>query len=82
LAQRRRHLFPLKWVEKTLSPVVKKESRYALFCDNLTAQVTDEFKKSVAQTSSGIVWYGLPNATDLWQPVDAGYAELQKNDEF
>ena len=23
---------------------------------------------------NGVVWYGLPNATDLWQPVDAGYA--------
>ncbi|MEO0683927.1 MAG: hypothetical protein AAFY76_02490 [Cyanobacteria bacterium J06649_11] len=70
--------FSLKWVEKTLSPVVKNESRYALFCDNLTAQASDDFKKSVAETSSGIVWYGLPNATDLWQPVDAGYAELLK----
>ena len=26
----------------------------------------------------GIVWYGLPNVTDLWQPVDVGYAELLK----
>ena len=23
-------------------------------------------------------WYGLLNATDLWQPVDAGYTALIK----
>ena len=27
---------------------------------------------------SGVCWFGLPNATDLWQPVDADYAELLK----
>ena len=26
----------------------------------------------------GVVWFGLPNATDLWQPVDAGLGELLK----
>ena len=26
----------------------------------------------------GVVWYGLKNATDLWQQVDAGYAQLVK----
>ena len=25
-----------------------------------------------------MVWYGLPGATDLWQPVDAGYAQILK----
>ena len=24
------------------------------------------------------VWYGLPSATDLWQPVDSGYCKLLK----
>ena len=28
---------------------------------------------------SGIVWYGLPHATDLWQSVDAGYAQVLKS---
>ena len=26
----------------------------------------------------GVCWYGLKNVTDLWQPVDAGYAEQLK----
>ena len=26
----------------------------------------------------GVVWFWLPNATDLWQPVDAGFGELLK----
>ena len=25
-----------------------------------------------------MVWFGLPNATDLWQPIDAGFAQLLK----
>ena len=63
--------FSLNWLKRTLSPIVENESRYVLFCDNLTAQLSDPFKNSVSSTS-GIVWYGLPNTTDLWQPVDAG----------
>ena len=62
---------------KTLSPSVKDRERFVLFCDNLTAQVSDEFKECVSQPN-GVVWYGLPNATDLWQPVDAGYVQILK----
>lgn len=58
-------------------PNVEKEERFALFCDNLTAQISESFKAEVA-SQSGVCWFGLPNATDLWQPVDAGYAELFK----
>ena len=25
-----------------------------------------------------MVWYGVADATDLWQPVDAGYAQTLK----
>ena len=57
--------------------VVNKINRFALFCDNLTAQVSDEFKKYVSSLND-VCWYGLLNATDLWHPVDAGYAELLK----
>ena len=60
-----------------MKPFVKDLDRYFLLCDNLGAQVADEFKEKVAQTS-GVVWYGLKNATDLWQQVDAGYAQLLK----
>ena len=27
----------------------------------------------------GFLWYGLPDATELWQPVDAGYTACLKN---
>ena len=26
----------------------------------------------------GITWFGVPNATDIWQPVDGGYAATLK----
>ena len=67
----------MQWVEKTLSPIVKDESCYVLFCDNLSAQVSDEFKEAVAKTK-GIVWFGMANGTDLWQVVDAGPGQLLK----
>ena len=69
--------FSVEWVERTLKPNTKNENRFALFCDNLTVQITEDFKESVSNIN-GICWYGLPNATDLWQPVDAGYAQLLK----
>ena len=51
--------------------------RHVLFVDNLTAQQTDDFKKSISDLK-GVVWYGLKNATDLWQVVDAGIAQTLK----
>ena len=68
----------MEWVENTLSQAVQGEERFVLFCDNLTAQVSDEFRQAVSSLG-GVVWYGLPNATDLWQPVDAGYVQLLKS---
>ena len=65
------HIVCVKWVVKTLKPVV--DSRFVLFLDNLSGQVAEEFKQAIANTG-GVCWY----ATDNWQPVDAGYAELLK----
>ena len=64
-----------QWMEKTIKPCIEEENlaRYTLFCDNLTAQTSDQFKETVSD-GRGVVWYGLRNATDLWQPVDAGIA--------
>ena len=67
--------FCVNWVKGTLKPSV--EGRFVLFLDNLEGQIAEEFKKSVADIG-GVCWYGLPGATDIWQPVDAGYAELLK----
>ena len=25
-----------------------------------------------------IVWFGVPNGTNIWQPVDCGYGQLYK----
>ena len=51
--------------------------RHVLFVDNLTAQQTDDFKKSISDLK-GVAWYGLKNATELWQVVDAGIAQTLK----
>ena len=48
-----------------------------MLCDNFSAQVTDNFKDAVSAIG-GLVWYWVPNTTDLWQPVDAGFGELLK----
>lgn len=69
--------FSVKWAEKTLANSVKDKERFVLFCDNLSAQISTPFKEAVSKLG-GVCWFGLPNATDLWQPVDAGYAELLK----
>ena len=67
----------IEWVDKTLSAAVKGLKRFTIFMDNLTAQESDEFKEAVSKIM-GVNWYGPPNATDLWQTVDAGVAQLLK----
>ena len=54
---------------------IQGTNHFSLFCDNLSAQLSEEFRKAISQLK-GICWYGLPNA--LWQPVDAGYGSLLK----
>ena len=61
--------------QRTLKPSV--EGRFVHFLDNLEGQIAEEFKKEVAN-ASGVCWYGLPGATGIQQPIDAGYAELPK----
>ena len=65
----------VNWVNKTLKSATERNDRFVLYCDNLSAQVIDNFKDAVSAIG-GLVWYGVPNATDLWQPVDAGFGEL------
>ena len=45
--------------------------------DNLTVQTTHQFKKCVSETK-GVVWYEIAGAIFLWQPVDAGSAQIVK----
>ncbi|XP_065642725.1 uncharacterized protein LOC136074348 [Hydra vulgaris] len=70
--------FSVKWVKNTLSNAVANLDEYVLFCDNLTAQVSDEFLNEVRQ-HKGIVWFGVPNGTHFWQPVDAGPGKAFKS---
>ena len=65
------------WVKKTAIPHTKHLKRFASLAYNVTGQVHEDFKENVTDCSS-VVWYGLPNATDLWQPVDAGYGKVLK----
>ena len=73
------HKVNMEWTEKVLFKFIEEENlkKFVLFCDNLEAHQNDEFKESVSK-NLGLVWFGLPNGTDLWQPVDAGYAQVLK----
>ena len=67
------------WCNETLYPFVKEQNldKFVLLLDNLKRHLLDNFKDAVAG-AKGLLWYGLPGATDLWQPVDAGYAATLK----
>ena len=69
--------FSVSWAEKTLRDHIEGLDHFVLFCDNLSSQTHDDFKQAIS-SMGGVVWFGLPNATDLWQPVDAGFAEILK----
>ena len=54
---------------------MKDKQDFILFCDNLEEQTVLLFQEDV-QKSRGIIWYGIKNATDLWQLVDVGMGRL------
>ena len=56
----------VSWTIKTLKAATQGTDRFVLFCDNLSAQVTDNFKDAVSSIG-GLVWYEVPNAADLWR---------------
>ena len=70
----------IEWCKNTLTSFVQKESitKFVLLLDNLKGQMQEDFKEAVSELN-GLLWYGLPDATDLWQPVDAGYASCLKS---
>ena len=67
----------LECVKGTLSKSVQGLDRFVLFLDNLKSQQSDEFNSAVA-TLNGVAWFGLKNATDSWQVVDAGLTQMLK----
>ena len=71
-------MFSLQWAEITLKPFVNKDTgKFILFLDNLSAHVLSDFRDAV-KALCGLAWFGEPGATDIWQPVDGGYASTLK----
>ena len=67
----------VQWIKGTLSAAVADFDEFILFCDNLEAQTSVPFQEEIRELK-GVVWYGVPNATDIWQQVDAGAGFLIK----
>ena len=74
--------FSVNWVTRTLKPAVMNTSKtnkeFVRFCDNLSAQTNELFLSEVRKLS-GIVWFGLAGATDIWQLVDCGFGYMLKS---
>ena len=51
--------FSCEWVKKTLKPAVTPGEEFLLLCNNLAAQVSEEFKKAVREIN-GIVYFVVP----------------------
>ena len=71
-------IFSVQWIKNTLAAAVEGLDEYVLYCDNLTALVSDDFMKEVQQ-NKGIVWFDIRNGTHFWQPVDAGLGKVFKS---
>ena len=69
--------FSLDWSKKTFKAIVKDTRNFILFLDNLEAHVQESFRNSIKDLG-GITWFGLTNATNIWQPGDGGYAATLK----
>ena len=65
------------WVENTLAPAAKYLGEFILFCDNLTAQTSEQFLSEVKALDE-IVCFGVKDATDIWQPIDHGCGALSQ----
>lgn len=68
----------VSWAKNTLAPALKNQGEYVLFCNYLEGQCSASFRKGVRE-SWVILWYQLNNATDLSQPVDAGFGKILKS---
>lgn len=52
----------------------EKSETFLLLLDNLSCQELDEFNEKVSVVKG--CWHDFKAGTDLWQPVDAGYADV------
>ena len=67
----------LKHAEMTLKPAVHHLPRFLLFLDNLSSQTCPEYRSAIEKLK-GRCHYGVPNATDSWQPIDSGIGRILK----
>ena len=71
-------MFSLEWAERKLRPFVNRDTgKFILFLDNLSTHVHSDFRDTV-KALRGLAWFCEPGATDIWQPVDGGYASTLK----
>ena len=63
----------LKGAKGTLIKSLNGLDRFVLYLYNLRGKESDSFKSAVAELNC-VVWFGLKNAIELWQVVDAGLA--------
>ena len=72
-----------EWVKHTLGKNLERggSRRFVLFCGNSAALRSGEFHGQIS-SKGGVVWHGLDDAeevaTALWQPIEAGPAQLLK----
>ena len=60
-----------------MKPAVGELSEFVLFCANLQGQISEKSLPEV-KAKNAIVWFGVKDAKDIWQPVDNGYGALYK----
>ena len=56
--------FSCDWARKTLKGAIPQGEEFVLFCDNLNAQTSDEFKEAV-RGINGIVYFGVPGKIEF-----------------
>ena len=71
--------FSIEWAKKTLKEAAYREDdEFLLYCDHLSAQANERILHEI-RSINGVVWFGVPGATDIWQPVDSGFGQMLKS---
>ena len=73
--------FCVEWALRTWKKYTQQNSRdfqRLMTVDNLDGQLQPTFRNALQDECSTLPWYGPKDRTDLWQPVDQGYAAAVK----
>ena len=76
--------FVKEWAERIVKLVIMDLPPFILFMGKLNSHHQKRLRQ-VMSNLSGLDWFGEANATDIWKPVDGGYAAALKalmNQEF